>query len=111
MQDIISNPWEIALLLGEKAWGKTLVKTQLKSEKWWRNRLKMLLEEIPNIDLPKNNPGIYNIDGTPASIPIPFEDEYPEQAKELVLISNRKHSMIRSVSFNKSGIQIKFKNE
>jgi hypothetical protein len=75
MQDVINNPWEIALLLGAKAWGKTLVKNQLKSENWWRNRLKTLLVEMPDVELLKNNPGIYNVDGTFAATPVPFEQE------------------------------------
>ncbi len=90
----------ITLMLARKQWGQVRVGNQLKSEKWWRKRLKTLIEDptIINIEL-----GVEPL----IDIVVPFEQEYPEVALHLIQIVNHNHQKIKSVAFYKDDVKLK----
>jgi len=66
----------IVWILQRQLWGKILFNGQLRSQRWWKNRLQSIINE-PSIVIEHNlNPGIYYEDGTPIPPPIPLEVEF-----------------------------------
>lgn len=66
----------IVWILHNKLWSKILFNRQLRSQRWWKNRLQTIIDEPPMVIEHNLNPGIYYEDGTPIPPPIPLEVEF-----------------------------------
>jgi len=69
------NPSEIGfivMVLLEKSWGKTSVGGRPRSQSWWKDRLKSLIEDETEYTLPEG----YSWNPNNVDWPIPYEVEY-----------------------------------
>jgi hypothetical protein len=65
----------IVWILCDKLWSKIQFNGQLRSQKWWKNRLQNIIDSPPIIIKNNLKPGIYDENGVEILPPIPFEIE------------------------------------